>query len=197
MLFQRFNFIAQNSIAPLVLFPFLACNQPDQHHKTSSSTSAKKEIFSDAATSVYDRALAWAEKGDERVLPLCDSLLKLNDAQIGVSPFYYLGIYHAERGDTVNALGYFDQAIVTDYTFLEAYIEKAALLLALKKPAEAQKELALLRAIAPTFAPCHYWIAKVAEYERKTDMAIHHYKLALSLDSALVEARQGVLRLEK
>lgn len=151
----------------------------------------------DSTSTVFDLALAWAEKGDERVVPLCDSLLKLKNDQIGAAPLYYLGIYQAQRGDTTQALHYFDRAIVTDYNFLEAYIEKAALLLSLQKPAEAQKELALLRTIAPTYAPGHYWIGKVAEAQQQKEKAIYHYQLALSLDSTLVEAKQALSRLQK
>ena len=33
--------------------------------------------------------------------------------------------------------------------------------------------------------------------EQKNEIAIYHYKLALSLDSTIVEARQGLKRLEK
>ena len=148
-------------------------------------------------TNIYDKALNWAENGDERVLPLCDSLLKNGDAQTGASPYYYLGIYYAEKGDTARSIGFFDKTIITDYNFLEAYIEKAALLLAQKKSAAARKELELLRAVAPSYAPCHYWIAKVAAFEQKNDLALLHYKLALSLDSTLQEAREAILELEK
>jgi tetratricopeptide (TPR) repeat protein len=148
-------------------------------------------------TNIYDKALNWAENGDERVLPLCDSLLKNGDAQTGASPYYYLGIYYAEKGDTARSIGFFDKTIITDYNFLEAYIEKAALLLALKRSEEAKKELELLRNIAPTYAPGHYWIGKVAEAQHKKEIAIYHYRLALSLDSSIVEARQGLQRLEK
>jgi tetratricopeptide (TPR) repeat protein len=148
-------------------------------------------------TNIYDKALNWAENGDERVLSLCDSLLKNGDAQTGASPYYYLGIYYAEKGDTARSIGFFDKTIITDYNFLEAYIEKAALLLALKRSEEAKKELELLRNIAPTYAPGHYWIGKVAEAQHKKEIAIYHYRLALSLDSSIVEARQGLQRLEK
>jgi Tfp pilus assembly protein PilF len=95
------------------------------------------------------------------------------------------------------SLSFFDKTIAADYTFLEAYIEKAALPLAQKKPEAARKELELLRAVAPSYAPCHYWIAKVAANEQKNELALVHYKLALSLDSTLQEARDAIRLLEK
>jgi tetratricopeptide (TPR) repeat protein len=150
-----------------------------------------------AQFSIYDQALKWAEQGDQRILPLCDSLLESPDKQAGAAPYYYFGIYYAEIKDTVKSLSFFDKTIVADYTFLEAYIEKAALLLAQKKPEAARKELELLRAVAPSYAPCHYWIAKVAAHEQKNELALVHYKLALSLDSTLQAARDAIRLLEK
>ena len=176
---------------------FLGCNNPGNEPAATSSTDSQNVDLPDSTRTIFDLALAWAEKGDKRVVPLCDSLLKLKNDQIGAAPFYYLGIFYAQRGDTTQALHYFDRTIITDYNFLEAYIEKAALLLALKKPAEAQKELALLRAIAPTYAPGHYWIGKVAEAQEQKEKAIYQYQLALSLDSTLVQAKQALSRLQK
>ena len=168
-------------------------NQQPELQVTQADTTNTDPSF----TNIYDQALYWAEKGDERLVPLCDSLIKNGDAQTGASPYYYLGIYYAEKGDTARSIGFFDKTIVTDYNFLEAYIEKAALLLALKRSDEAKKELELLRDIAPSYAPGHYWIGKVAEAQHKKEIAIYHYRLALSLDSTIVEARQGLQRLEK
>ena len=175
----------------------IGCNNQKGESDATSTLISQPMDFPDSTKTVFDLALAWAEKGDERVLPLCDSLLKLKNDQIGAAPFYYLGIFYAQRGDTTQALHYFDRTIITDYNFLEAYIEKAALLLSLQKPAEAQKELAILREIGPTYAPGHYWIGKVAEVQQQKEKAIYHYQLALSLDSTLVEAKQALSRLQK
>lgn len=149
------------------------------------------------ATTVYDRALQLAEAGDPSLLPLCDSLLKFDSVRAGASPFYYRGIYHATRKEIKEALAFFDKTIVADYRFLEAYIEKAALLYEIKKPALALQELELARTISPGYAPTHYWIGKINESEGQAVIALRHYRMALSLDSTIVEARQGIERLEK
>jgi tetratricopeptide (TPR) repeat protein len=149
------------------------------------------------APTAYDRALQYAETGDSALLPLCDSLLKFDSARAGASPFYYRGIYHATRKEIKEAISFFDKTIVKDYRFLDAYIEKAALLAEIKKPAMALRELELARTISPSYAPTHYWIAKINESMGQTDKALLHYQLSLSLDSTLIEARQGIERLEK
>lgn len=145
----------------------------------------------------YDRALAWAEAGDARVILLCDSLLQYDSARAGAAPFYYLGIYYTAKKDPQRALQQFDRTIVTDYRFLEAYIEKAALLQEMKRPEQALRELELLRTISPGYAPVHYWIGKVSESVHQRERALQHYRLALSIDSTIQEAKDGIRRLEK
>lgn len=160
--------------------------------------------FSDGDTTIpvgpptaYDRALNYAETGNPALLPLCDSLLKFDSARAGAAPLYYRGIYHATRKEIKEAISFFDKTIVKDYRFLDAYIEKAALLAEIKKPDMALRELELARTISPSYAPTHYWIAKINESIGQVDKALFHYKLSLSLDSAIAEARQGIERLEK
>lgn len=153
-------------------------------------------IAADTPTA-YDRALELAEAGDPKLLPLCDSLLRFDSVRAGASPFYYRGIYHATRKEIKEALAFFDKTLVADYRFLEAYIEKAALLVEIKKPALALQELELARTISPGYAPTHYWIGKINESMGQTGTALRHYQLALSLDSTIGEARQGIERLEK
>jgi tetratricopeptide (TPR) repeat protein len=195
---KRFRHPLSGILMVGLLLSFLSnCNGKPRKDSTLQKDSSIDSIQPRAVLSAYDQALLWAEQGDLRVIKLCDSLLTAPDKQAGASPYYYLGIYYAEIKDTANALASFDKTIVADYTFLEAYIEKAALLLAQKKSEAARKELELLRAVAPSYAPCHYWIAKVAVFEQKNDLALVHYKLALSLDSTLQEAREAIFELEK
>ena len=195
---QRFQNTPTGTVIIVLLLSFLSsCKEKPGTDSTIQKSFPTDSIQPAAVLSVYDQALLWAEKGDSRVLSLCDSLLHAPDKQTGAAPYYYLGIYYAEIKDTVKSLALFDKTIVADYTFLEAYIEKAALLLAQKKSAAARKELELLRAVAPSYAPCHYWIAKVAAHEQKNELALVHYKLALSLDSTLQEARYAIRELEK
>lgn len=168
----------------------------DSNNITTGPSNPYDLTASDAPT-IYDRALHYAETGNPALLPLCDSLLKFDSARAGAAPHYYRGIYHATRKEIKEAIGFFDKTIVEDYRFLDAYIEKAALLIEIKKLELALRELELVRTISPGYAPTHYWIAKVNESMGQANKALLHYKLALSLDSTLTEARQGIERLEK
>lgn len=182
----------------LTLILLIGCADQDANPlETSVPDENPLDTIAVDAPNPYDRALQLAETGDPALLPLCDSLLKFDSVRAGASPFYYRGIYHATRKEIKEALAFFDKTLVADYRFLEAYIEKAALLYEIKKPAQALQELELVRTISPGYAPTHYWIGKVNESMGQAVTALRHYQMALSLDSTILEARQGIERLEK
>lgn len=145
----------------------------------------------------YARALQLAEQGNPTTLLLCDSLLANQGPGGGAEPYYYKGIYYATMGDSPKAIAFFDKTIRSDYSFYEAYIEKASLLIESKEYASALKELELLRTLSPGYAPVHYWLGKWAEQQGKGQLAIEHYRLALSLDTSIAEAKQALQRLKK
>jgi len=145
----------------------------------------------------YARALRLAEEGDSATLSLCDSLLSFQGVKGGAEPYYYKGIYYETKGDKKKAILFFDKTIQADYTFYEAYIEKAALLIESKAFPAAAKELELLRSLSPGYAPVHYWWGKWAEKQGNDQQALEHYRMALSLDGTMKEAGEAIERLEK
>jgi tetratricopeptide (TPR) repeat protein len=163
---------------------------------TEGSSSGDSALPS-ALQLAYARALRLAEQGDPGTLELCDSLLQNQGPLGGAEPYYYKGIFFAEKRDLQKAIGWFDKTIQTDYNFYEAYIEKASLLMDVKEFEAARKELELLRTLSPGYAPVHYWLGKWAALQGKKEKALEHYRLALSLDTSLTEARQAIERLEK
>jgi tetratricopeptide (TPR) repeat protein len=138
-----------------------------------------------------------AEKGDAATLLLCDSLLTHQGPRGGAEPYYYKGIYYSTKKERQKAIAWFDKTIETDYNFFEAYIEKSALLIENEQYELARKELELLRTLSPGYAPVHYWLGKWTALQGKKQMAIDHYRLALSLDTSLTEARRALQQLEK
>jgi tetratricopeptide (TPR) repeat protein len=150
-----------------------------------------------ALQAAYARALRLAEQGDPATLPLCDSLLANQGDGGGAEPYYYKGIYFETKKEPLKAIGWFDKTIQTDYSFYEAYIEKASLLMELKQYEPARKELELLRTLSPGYAPVHYWLGKWAVQQQQIEKAQQHFRLALSLDPSLTEAKEALERLEK
>jgi len=97
----------------------------------------------------YMLALKYAESKNSKVLSLCDSLIKKDSLSIHAEPYYYKGIYYSNIHDKTKALNMFNSAIQHDYYFLDAYIEKGAILFEQKKFNEAIDVLRQLIALKP------------------------------------------------
>lgn len=164
---------------------------------TGENESATDSLSVTPLQLAYARALRMAEKGDAATLLLCDSLLTHQGPRGGAEPYYYKGIYYSTKKERQKAIAWFDKTIETDYNFFEAYIEKSALHIENDQYELARKELELLRTLSPGYAPVHYWLGKWAALQGKKQMAIDHYRLALSLDTSLTEARRALQQLEK
>ncbi|MFM7645694.1 MAG: tetratricopeptide repeat protein [Sphingomonadales bacterium] len=167
----------------------------DKETPTPISEDSTKRV--PALQVIYAKALQLAVQGDPTTLLLCDSLLTNPGPGAGAEPYYYKGIYYGTTGDLSKAISFFDKTIRSDYSFYEAYIEKASLLIEAKQFEAALKELELLRTLSPRYAPVHYWLGKWAELQGKKQMATEHYQLALSLDSSITEAQEALKRLKK
>lgn len=105
---QRF----EKSLAAVYLIFILPLFLSSCKGKSATESMANNQMPTDsiqptAQFSIYDQALKWAEQGDQRILPLCDSLLEAPDKQAGAATYYYLGIYYAEIKDTVKSLAFF------------------------------------------------------------------------------------------
>jgi tetratricopeptide (TPR) repeat protein len=141
--------------------------------------------------------LLYASKGDKRLPAICDSLIKANgkkDAR--PEPYYYKGIYYATLRDTATALKTFDQCLGVQHSFMDAYIEKGAILYEQKKYAEALKVFELSNSVANTFADGYYWQGKTHEALNHKSEALLNYQKALALDKNIAEAAAGVKRLQ-
>jgi tetratricopeptide (TPR) repeat protein len=142
----------------------------------------------------YILALKYAESGNNKVLALCDSLIKVDSLDTHAEPNYYKGIYYANQKDKQKAIGQFDEAIKKDYYFLDSYIEKSAALYDLKKYADAIRTLELVLTISPKFADGYYWKGKCFEALGDKEQANVNYQKAYGLDAGMEEAKAGMER---
>ena len=58
------------------------------------------------------------------MITLCDSLIRIDTINLHAEPYYYKGIYYSNINDKPKALAMFDQALLRNYQYLNAYIEK-------------------------------------------------------------------------
>lgn len=139
----------------------------------------------------YVLALRYAETKNPRVLSLCDSLIKKDSLHIHAEPYYYKGIYYSNINDKGKAITSFNQAIKTDYYFLNAYIEKGSILYEQKRWPEASSIFNLAISISPKFADAYYWLAKCQEAMGQKDEAKLNYQRAYGLDKSFIEAKEA------
>jgi tetratricopeptide (TPR) repeat protein len=146
----------------------------------------------------YELALQYAETRNKKVLRLCDSLIRqdTDSSNLHAEPAYFKGIYYANTGDRENALKMFDEAILRNYYYLNAYIEKGRVLLDLQRIEEALKSFNLVLTLSPKFPDAYYWIARSQELQGNTEEARLNYQRAYSLDPEFSEARDAANRLE-
>ena len=143
----------------------------------------------------YVLALKYAENKNSRVLTLCDSLIKKDSLHVHAEPYYYKGIYYSNINEKSKAIDQFDQAIRTDYYFLDAYIEKAAILYEQKKYNEALRLSRLANTISATFPDAYYWMGRCQEALGQTTEAKLNYERAYNLDRSFIKAKEAADRI--
>jgi tetratricopeptide (TPR) repeat protein len=141
-------------------------------------------------------AKLYAETSNPKALQLIDYMFK-NELAFGYETDLVLmrGIYYRNIKDYDKALTCFNQCINDKYTFMEAYIEKGALLYDLKKYKESIAVFERATTVNNIFADGYYWLAKNEEALGQQKEAIDNYKRALALDQTIEEARAALKRL--
>lgn len=178
----------------------MKANLLDKKNKTAESIATLEKAYTIAPYDVeliYMLAIRYAETKNQKVIALCDSLIKLDQTGEHAEPYYYKGVYYSTIGEKNKAIAMFDEGIKHNYTFLENYIEKGSALYELKKYTEALSVFNLALTVSPKFADNYYWIAKCEEATGKKEEAKLNYQRALNLDNTIQEAKEGLERLSK
>ena len=139
-----------------------------------------------------------ASRNDSLALAFADKALALPDRDnLHIKAMYLKGVYLGNTGQTDRAIGLYDSIILSDYTFVDAYIEKGVLQL---EGGQAEKALstfdkALL--IANTNADAYHWKGRCLEALGRREEAADFYAKALGLDEGLKAAREGLERMRQ
>lgn len=145
----------------------------------------------------YELALQYAETKNAKVIRLCDSLISqdTDTMNLHAEPSYFKGIYYANTRQQDKAIRMFDEAILRNYYYLNAYIEKGRVLLDQKKIQEALKTFNLVLTLSPKFPDAYFWIGKCQEALGQYPEAKLNYQRAFSLDNEFIEAKEAADRL--
>ncbi len=140
----------------------------------------------------------FAVKKDPRSLLVANRLIRQESLRKMAGRGHYLkGIYFSNTGEESKALNAFDSSIINNFTFTDAYIEKAIILHDQKKFDEAITLLDKAVALNRFNADIYFWLGKCHQANRNRDEAVFNYEQALTLDSLNETARKELMTLKK
>jgi tetratricopeptide (TPR) repeat protein len=108
---------------------------------------------------------AWllADTKDPRALLVTDSLKRVKDPEISARAAFISGVYYSNIGKDDRALAVFDSIITTNYTYLDAYIEKGIIEHDKKQYENALKTFQQAMKVNSSTAEIYFWISKCYE----------------------------------
>lgn len=143
----------------------------------------------------YNLAFKYAQSKNPRTLILCDSLLRNDSSERKAEPYYFKAVYYSNINDRAKALDHFNKAIQSDYTFLDAYMDKGRILYEQKKYNDAVKVFRLALRVSSSYADAYYWLGRCQEAQGEKDEAKLNYQRAYGLDKSFTEAKEAADKL--
>jgi tetratricopeptide (TPR) repeat protein len=145
-----------------------------------------------------DLGFVFAEMKNPETLIIAERILQsVKDPALLSQARFMKAIYYYNRKERQKALAAFNECIVQDYTFLDAYIGKGILLYEQKEYNIASTVFQQAIDISATFAEAWYWLGKCAEAVNNKEKAVEYYEKTLGLDEKFEEAKEGLKRLRK
>jgi len=138
-----------------------------------------------------------ANREDPECLRLADQIMQLPENPQAVTRARFLkGVYYSNINDPTQAEKQFDECIVHDYTFMDAYIEKAIIQFDQKKYEDALKTLHRANNVSNTNTDAYFWLGRCYEAMGNKELAADNYKKTLGLDPRYKEAAEALERLK-
>jgi tetratricopeptide (TPR) repeat protein len=139
----------------------------------------------------------FAETKNIAALALCDEVdnLRLGREYDSYTNFFR-GVYYSRIAKRAQAISFLDKSIVSNYNFIDAYMEKGFAYYDDNKYDDALKIFANAASINSTNADAYYWQGKCFEAKGNKSNALELYQQALDLDKTLQQAKDGIKRLK-
>jgi len=152
------------------------------------------DIFPDPE---YIMSLGWlyAQTKNENALVMADALLIGKNARADKEANLIKGLYFSALGDKQKAIVFFNNCLALDYTYMQAYREKAIVLFDMSKYDEAIKILNKAVTLQNNFDEGYYWLGKCYEKQNNTAAAIENYRTALLYNADFIEAKDALGKL--
>ncbi len=179
-----------------------SCENSTSPNKHSATIEASDTSLSNNNTEIrqnpIEKAFMYARDADPRALELADSLIQFGKNEDIIGQGHYLkGIYYTNKNEANSALVQFDSAIITNFTFTDAYLEKAILLYDKKKFDLALDILKKATELNRYDAEIYFWMAKNYESIHNEEEAFFYYQQTLLLDKNYGAAKEALNRIKK
>jgi tetratricopeptide (TPR) repeat protein len=126
---------------------------------------------------------------------MADALLIGKNARADKEANLIKGLYFSALGDKQKAIVFFNNCLALDYTYMQAYREKAIVLFDMSKYDEAIKILNKAVTLQNNFDEGYYWLGKCYEKQNNTTAAIENYRTALLYNADFIEVKDALGKL--
>ena len=168
--------------------------------KAISIFQASLGIDSSQPDATYQLGFLFAAVKSDKALNVANVLIKqkgLNKEELNAQGHYIKGLYFVNIGRPMVAMQEFNECIISNYTFLDPYIEKAIVQYEINKFDESLKTLSKVVAIDHYQADAYFWMAKNHEKLGNIEDAKYFYQQTLDLAPDFESAKTGLSSLNK
>lgn len=154
--------------------------------------------FPDDEQVLLNLANTYAEAGNKDALDLANMLAaRYPTREMRSETAFIKGVYYNTIKQYADARRWLDTAIVINYNFLEAYMEKGFSLYDENNYKDAFKAFSKITELNGNYADAWYWMAKCQQALGNGKEAVVNYKEAFDLDPSITEAKTAIDSLEK
>lgn len=165
---------------------------------TTNAIKALQKAISINPKPAYELSLGltYAQTKNIAALQTADKLLNNPQANAEKQAQFIKGFYYSYMGNYKKSIAYYDTCLALDYTYIDAYKEKAICLYQLTKYQEAIQSLQKAISLKSTYDEGFYWLGKCYQKLNRSEEAVENYKMALQIDPDYAEAKDALSQLK-
>lgn len=148
--------------------------------------------------SPFEQLYQFASQKNQACIVLCDSIIHTTSDLNTIAEAYFIkGLYYSNTKELSMASACFDSTIQKNYTYYDAYIEKAILLHQQGAYDKALEALQIALNLTKNNPDLYYWIGKSYEGLNKTKEAVKFYQWTLDVDPDYAAAQASLKRIKQ
>lgn len=155
----------------------------------------KELIYLSSPTDSISLATLYAETKNSKAIEISNQLKKSYLIKYEKETEFINGLFNYYKNDYMNALVHYEKCIAIDYTFMEAYREKAICLMSQNKFKEAIATLNKAVVLKNNFDEGYYYLGICYEKIKNIELAKQSYGKAILYSPDYIEAQQALDKL--